>query len=125
MTTIYQVGPDAAYDEGQVQDERFEWVVYWYEDGGYDGSGNAVGYNKDDQCLYSYDMGHCSCYGPFDSWGSNQTKVTVEEFFRDKDCIFDPDYKDEVVKKVAELLPWAVPQGKVFKDKFDLLGNME
>lgn len=124
MVEIYNVGQDVPYDLPD-QDERFEWLVYWYEDGGYDGNGECVGYNKEDGMLYTKNLGHCSCYGPFDGWGTDCTKVTPEEFFRDKDSIFDPDNMDVIKKKVAELIPWAVPSGKVFKEKFDLLGEVK
>ena len=99
---VYQVGPDCPYDLPD-QDERYEWLVYYYEDWGYDGSGEAVALTKDGY-LQHYDLGHCSCYGPFDAWGNSSGQTTVEEYFRESDNIHDPDYKDEVKIKVAELL---------------------
>jgi hypothetical protein len=101
---IYNVGPDAAYSEPST-DESYVWLVYWYEEGCYDGWGEAVALDTDGK-LYCYDLSHCSCYGPFDDWGINRHSVSVEEFFRTKTNIHDRDYKDEIAEKVAELLGW-------------------
>lgn len=114
---VYQVGPDVPYDlpEG---DDRFEWIVHYYEDGGYDGSGEAVGLNKEDGLLYVKNLGHCSCYGPFDGGMDGADKYEVAKFLEDKDDIMSYDAGKEIKDKVKELLGWKAP---VFQDKFSFL----
>lgn len=55
-------------------DEKYEldelttditFVVYWYEQGSYDGSGMLFG-RYDNGDIAFKDLGHCSCYGPMD-----------------------------------------------------------
>ena len=101
---IYQVGPDIPYDCPSEEDERFEWLVYWYEDGGYDGSGEAVALGKDG-LLYGFNLGHCSCYGPFDSWDYNKIEggKTKEEFFGSA-SVLDYIYMEVIRSKVGKLL---------------------
>lgn len=126
MVTIYNVGPDELiyeYDE-MVKDERYEWIVYWYQTGDYDGSGEAAMYGKDGK-LYTRGLGHCSCYGPLDGWATDQpVAVEPEKFFADKDSIWDHDCKDAIKQKVGELLA-ALPSGKVFGEPFDFLNGIK
>jgi hypothetical protein len=113
---IYQIGPDVPYDLSE--DERFEWIVHYYEDGGYDGSGEAVGLCKDDGLLYVKNLGHCSCYGPMDGGMESGDKYTVEQFLSDKDDIMFYDPGKEMKDKVKELLGWKAP---VFQEPFNFL----
>lgn len=99
---LYCVGPDEAYDE-PGQDDRYEWLVYWYEEGDYCGDGEAVALGKDGK-LYTYGLGHCSCYGPFDDWGTFDETVEVEKFLGQKESIHESDWEDAVKDKVRELL---------------------
>ena len=100
---IYQVGPDDAYDEPQ-NDERYLWLVYWYEIGDYCGDGEAVALGVDGK-LYVYGLGHCSCYGPFDEWGVNRSDgIAVEDFLKERDSIHDLQFRDEVEEQVRKLL---------------------
>jgi len=57
---MIDVGPDSI---GDSEFKDCAWVVYWYEAGGYDGSGLAVSMGRDGK-LREVDLGHCSCYGP-------------------------------------------------------------
>lgn len=98
---IYQVGPD---DPGVGEEERFEWIVHWYEIGDYDGSGEAVGLNKEDGLLYIKNLGHCSCYGPFDDGMESGDKMTVAKFLEHKDDIHVFDARKEIKDKVLELV---------------------
>lgn len=107
MAKIYKVGPDTIYEEAEIEkDERFEWFVYSYSIDGYDGSGEAVALCKEDGYLHTWNLGHCSCYGPLDGWATGGTKVAVEEFSRDKDDIFSYDATDCVKQQVLKLLLW-------------------
>jgi hypothetical protein len=101
---IYNVGQDelSEYDLQEVVKEKYLWLVYWYENDGYDGNGEAVALGVDGM-LYRTGLSHCSCYGPMEAFGG-ATPITKKEFFRDKDDIFDYDARMEVKEKVRELL---------------------
>lgn len=101
---IYQVGPNVPYDLPGEENQDFEWVVFWYEDGGYDGSGEAVGLRKQDGLLYVKNLEHCSCYGPMDGGLESGGLFTVEEFLNHKDNVLDFDARKEIKDKIAELL---------------------
>jgi hypothetical protein len=102
---IYNVGTDelSDWDFNEVSQDKYKWIVYWYENGGYDGNGEAVALGKDDDKLYCKNLGHCSCYGPMDSWETGCTMMSVDEFLKDKDDIFEYDCKEEIKKKVRRL----------------------
>ena len=89
------------YSEYDFKEEDFVWMVTWYEDNGYDGSGEAVALGKDG-LIYTKSLSHCSCYGAFD--GGFGKGVSVEEYLRPKDNVLDASVKDEVDIKVRELL---------------------
>lgn len=93
MATFYSVGPDKLNEDLDKNDE-FKWVVYYYEWlSGYEATGEAIGLHKSGQ-LYYYGLGHCSCYGPFDGGLLSGEKIYG----------LDRNYKEEVKKKVHELL---------------------
>ena len=120
MVEMFKVGPDelSEWDLNEVKDDpRFEWFVYWYENGYYDGSGNALALCKDG-LLYYKDLSHCSCYGPMEGWATGSMKYTVEQFFEDTNSIFDWTVRDEVKAKVIELLQ---SKTSVFDEKFEFL----
>lgn len=54
-----------------------EILVYWYVNGGYDGSGSAL------FCVnglwHIHNMGHCSCYGPTENLALSGPGETLEE----------------------------------------------
>jgi hypothetical protein len=63
---VHSVGPDSFYDLADIPD-NYEWLVYWYEIDGYEGTGIAFAALKDD--LFEFHaFGHCSCHGPTDDW---------------------------------------------------------
>lgn len=99
---IYKVGKCELADWDFTDLKEYSWIVYDYDGGGYDGWGTAVAYKEG--LLYCKDLGHCSCYGPMDCWETSCTKVTVDEFLRDKDSIMDYDCNDPIKSKVRELL---------------------
>lgn len=86
---LYQVGPDGLsdYDWEQAKGD-YQWFVFWYEDGGYDGSGIAAGLTKEGKIEYG-NLGHCSCYGPMENWPT--ASVSVEEFLLNEE--FDDNLK--------------------------------
>ena len=88
-----------SWDFDNIKDENFEWMVYAYYTGSYEGDGEAVGYK--DGNLYFYGLGHCSCYGPLEAQAD---MVSVDKWKTSVD-IHDTDaqYK-EVRDKLVELL---------------------
>lgn len=96
---LYQVGPDRLEDSEFSHVKDVKWIVYWYENGGYDGNGQAV-VLKEDGLLYVGDLGHCSCYGPTESL-EGLKGITVKEYL--EPTVFD-NYTDAVLIKVRELL---------------------
>jgi hypothetical protein len=73
---VYRLGDDA-YD--LRASFEYEWLVYDYGIGDYCGNGTAVALSKDGK-LYMADLGHCSCYGPFDG---DWTEVKLSDFQTD------------------------------------------
>jgi hypothetical protein len=117
---IYQVGVDVLQDyelKEVTEDPRWSWFAYFYEDGGYDGGGEGVAYNKEDNLLYWKDLSHCSCYGPMDGWATDCTKFTVDEFLSTKVSIYDEDARRELKEIVKKLCK----DEKVFDENFDFL----
>lgn len=102
MEKIYNVGTEVPYD--LPTDDGLQWLVYLYEDyDGYSGGGQAVALTIDGTVLVK-DLGHCSCYGPFDCWETSSQKITVEELLREKDDVHDIIIKEEIMSKAKELL---------------------
>ncbi len=67
-------------------EDKYEWVVYWYECDCYEGSGMLFALRKDGKVDADM-LGHCSCYGPLDDWPGNTQDM--HETLRE--MIFDPD----------------------------------
>lgn len=99
---VHSVGPDDPYDIGNVCLEDYQWFVYWYEDMGYDGRGQAVALRKDG-LVDVLNLGHCSCYGAIDGMDVQAT-VDMNELLRDKDDIHDLDVRQEIKSKVREII---------------------
>lgn len=99
----FNVGPDDLTSDLAQFEDRYEWVVYWYESGDYDGGGEAVALRKDGK-IDVWNLSHCSCYGPLDEWDHKPDVYSVEEFLRDKENIHDLTVKSEVEKKARRLL---------------------
>ena len=101
---IYNVGPDELTDYGlKYMDGAYKWLVYWYEIGGYDGSGEAVAL-REDGMLVVKNLGHCSCYGPMEDWATGSSVVSRDEYLRKKEDIHDLTVMEAVDEKVRKLL---------------------
>lgn len=100
---VYNVGPDEE-NPGNEYDEKFVWMVVWYERLEYEGNGEAVALGYDGM-LYFKGLGHCSCYGPFDQeYGGFEESISVEDYLK-SDSIHDTDTQNSKVRdKVIELL---------------------
>lgn len=64
---IYNVGRDSLdeYDLKYLDKEAYEYLIYNYEVGDYEGDGAAVFKDKNGKFTL-IDLGHCSCYGPLE-----------------------------------------------------------
>lgn len=101
---VFSVGPDG-YDPDAAADGLIEWVVYWYQSGDYDGDGDAVA-RYADGTYRTAGLGHCSCYGPWDDWGSAAwgRSTSLVEILKPPENVLHPDFKPEIRAKVAELV---------------------
>lgn len=119
---LYNVGVDELneYDINDMDGESFDFIVYWYESGSYDGDGEAVGYIKEENILYVTSLSHCSCYGPMDGGMKSGVKVTIDEFLSQKESVHSLDVRDCIKEKVKELLS---ENASVFPEKFNFLSN--
>lgn len=102
MTKFYSVGPDDL-SNGSINEREKDlvFVVYSYEAGYYDGTGQAVSF--DGEFLWLAYLGHCSCYGPCDG-GLKDEKYTIEEFFTKSTSVHDTEVYPTIMDKVREVL---------------------
>ncbi len=107
-TPIYQTSPEKL--EGRqflslINNNEFEWIVYWYKEDYCHGGGQVVALRKKDSLIYAdYNVLHRSCCGSISGLLLNSQGVTAQEFFKDKEGIFDVDVRPEIKDKVRELL---------------------
>jgi hypothetical protein len=98
----YNVGGDDL-PLGDMQE--CDWVVYWYELGGYDGRG-LIAWKKGDKYDYEH-IGHCSCYGPMADVEGDYASLTAEQLVAELKPIskedFDYKYAKLVYDKVMKL----------------------
>ena len=73
---------ETAYGDEIILGCGIDFIVYHYESGSYEGDGYAL-YYMDDH-WYMYNMGHCSCYGPFDSFPEDSVKFTTLKKAKEK-----------------------------------------
>jgi len=95
---VFQVGPE------EIDYDRFDfdWLVYWYQTGSYDGDGVAA-YKRDGKFGWA-NLGHCSCYGPEEQIG--EPKMDIVSLMQDlttTEADYDHDRMEPVRAKVIEL----------------------
>jgi hypothetical protein len=100
---IYNVGPEELCDSDfeQIEPSRFEWMVYSFQRPVHFGEGEAVCLGTDG-LLYTCMLDDCTFYGPLEE--RQFSAMTIEEFLRPKDNIFDYECMEAVETKVRELL---------------------
>jgi len=85
MQKVHKVeGSYTPYDIDKMSDA--DVLAYEYHEGIYDGSGNAI-YRIAGK-WYHHNMGHCSCYGPFEEVnrhevGANSLTALVKSFSKE------------------------------------------
>lgn len=104
---IYNVGRDSLdkYDLEYLDKEIYEYLIYNYEVGYYDGDGAAVLKDKNGKFIL-IDLGHCSCYGPLEE-RNPKCIYSLDEIIKllDKRCQdkYDKEYVEDVAKKLKKL----------------------
>lgn len=89
-----------AYISSRYNTDDYVWIITDYITGDYYGDGEALGLRKDGK-YDIWNLGHCSCYGPFEEGPVNT--VSHEALFGDLVtlcCEVGP----EVLAKAKELL---------------------
>lgn len=81
---VESVGPDCGtdawdFEQGRLP-EKADWLVEWYENGCYDGTGEAVW--KVGTRYYWTSLSHCSCYGPWGDGGRPSVEGGTAEELR-------------------------------------------
>lgn len=84
-------------------DDSVVWFAYAYTAEPYEGYGEAVWLTKDGN-LHFRNLGHCSCYGPFDGFAFDEDPVSVDQFLANLDQINSYIENQELEEKVRELL---------------------
>ena len=94
---------DSTYGAWNIDDPKLLLVVTNYEIGDYCGSGDALLYR--DGMIEYYNLGHCSCYGPFEN---GPEFVIGLDNFRDQNevasCYWDAKLGDAFLKELELLL---------------------
>lgn len=80
--------------------ENYKWLITDYYNGSWDGTGDALACTTKN-ILESYNLSHCSCYGPFDN-GLIDT-YTIEELFGPR-VVLTNNNSQEILDKARELL---------------------
>lgn len=71
---------DTAYDEDKLEEFGIQFAIYYYENEGYEGLGTCLAYK--DTKWYTCDLGHCSCYGPFEEFNLTIPFDTLKKAIR-------------------------------------------
>lgn len=104
---IYNVGKDSLdeYDLEYLDEEAYEYLIYNYEVGDYEGDGAAVLKDNNGKFIL-IDLDHCSCYGPLEE-RNPKCIYSLDEIIKllDKRCQdkYDREYVKDVAKKLKEL----------------------
>lgn len=80
---------------------NYVWFASDYQDGGYDGDGQAVALREDGMLDVYESLCHCSCYGPLEN---KVITVSREEYLRQKDDVLSWRIEKDLDNKVRELL---------------------
>ena len=104
---VYNVGHEELdeYDLEYLDKEFYEYLIYNYYNGGYEGDGAAVLKDEDGKFILM-DLGHCSCFGPLEE-RDPKCIYSLDEIIKllDKRCQdkYDGKYVKDIAKKLKEL----------------------
>lgn len=97
MINICLNDPFSEYD---LEDWKYDLIVYDYWCGNYEGSGFLVG--KDDEGWFSMNLGHCSCNGPLNN---DCRRICIKEFLEeDSSGVLYDESRRNVQTKLREIL---------------------
>lgn len=103
--TVIAINDDGLYLDLLLEDKNIDLVVFEYNYGCYSGEGTLVCYSAAKQLFWVYDLGHCSCYGPEDTFISDprdiSTGITLAKFWELKENVqddFDPNIRKIIEK---------------------------
>lgn len=84
-------------------------IVYRYEEGFYNGEGQLACYSTEKQMFWLYDMGHCSCFGPYSSYLAlgltEDFQIPLSEYIElstDAQDPFEPEIRASIDKWLTE-----------------------
>ena len=101
---IYNVGKDSLdeYDFEYLDEKAYEYLIYNYEIGCWEGDGTAVLKDNNGKFIL-IGLGHCSCFGPLEECNP-KCIYSLEEITKllDKRCQDEDD--GEYIKDIAEKL---------------------
>lgn len=87
---------DAGHDYLDIMD--IEFMVYDYTAEMYEGYGNALFYKEGK--WFTHNMGHCSCYDPFEELNLEEPFDTLEEAMVD---LYDKDWSKSFNKEILAM----------------------
>lgn len=96
---IIRLGEEA-YDEDVPESHGIDFMVYDYTQESYEGWGDALAYK--DGKWYTHDLGHCSCYGPFEEFGLEIPFNTLTEAMEDLHGNDWSAFKEEAIRRMYE-----------------------
>lgn len=79
-----------------------ELFVYWYEQGSYEGSGNAI--LKCEGKYHLFSLSHCSCYGPTEDIDENAVATGGYETLDQLLAACSAEYRAKEIQCLAELI---------------------
>lgn len=80
--------------QGGINELGYEQVVYWYENWGYEGGGQLVGF--DGTTFHVHNLGHCSCNSPLEGDGQEYTVAELSNMLYNPDVLCN-DIRQEIV----------------------------
>lgn len=96
------LGGDEPYD--LPDNENWKYVVYYYNDYGYDGDGELVVVRNDNKISLPRDLTHCSCYSPCEKCSWNEDEFHELSYYENIDNVHDVKPCDVIITKLRELL---------------------
>ncbi len=95
---IYEINEGLGpYKYDEIRD-KYQWIVVDYTTGCYEGWGTAVALGYNDK-LYSWNLGHCSCYGPTDG---EPREIALDDITKMRDSVHS-EFEEKLIQKVLEL----------------------
>lgn len=106
------------YPCGELEENKdIQLIVYRYEEGFYSGEGQLACYSVEKQMFWLYDMGHCSCFGPYTNYLAygltKDYEIPLSEYIElatDAQDPFEPGVRAAIDNWLTESNPQMNPQ---------------